>query len=109
MHDTAIHDEFDQPFDLDDQAAPGADAPGPRQDVAMVGGVELNGKSVRSMATAALCARMTTIQVWAALDAANETAALALEQGNYAIAKRAVEQVDLLTGEAERRADRCQR
>lgn len=105
MHDTAILDEFDQPFDAED--APGADAPGPRQDVAMVGGVELNGKSVRSLATAALCARMTTIQVWAALDAANETAALALEQGSYAIARRAVAQVDLLTAEAERRHDRA--
>lgn len=106
MHDTAIHDEFDHPFDAEE--APGAGAPGPHREVAaMVDGVELGGNSARSLATAALCARMTTRQVWAALDAANEVALLALEEGNHAIARRAVAQVDLLTAEAERRQDRA--
>lgn len=108
MHDAAMYEsEFNRPFDAED--APGASAPGPLPWLG-VGPVEvLDGTSARSLATAALCARMTTAQVWEALDAAHAAALSALERGDFRKAAVEVEKADLLTAETARRADRCQR
>ncbi|WP_347138861.1 hypothetical protein [Paracoccus sp. SSK6] len=107
MHDANMFDrEFDVPVDLTDDTAPGAGAPGPRSDeptpAEMVG---LDGVSAGRLGTAAVLARMSDRQVWAALAAANKVALLALEEGNMPVARRAVAQQEALTRELQRRTE----
>lgn len=107
MHDAQIAKEFDIELDLDADTTPGAGAPGPRPDkptpAEMLG---LDGKSAARMATAALFARMSDREVWAALDAVGKVALLALKEGKLAMAKRAVERQEALTREIRRRMER---
>lgn len=106
MHDMEMFGrEFDVPVDLSDDA-PGAGAPGPRPGSptpAQV--VGLDGTSAGRMATSALMARMSDRQVWSALSAANKVALVALEEGNLAVARRAVAQQEALTRELQRRTE----
>lgn len=107
MHNPQIAKEFDIDLDLDADITPGAGAPGPRPDkptpAEMLG---LDGVFATRLATAALFARMSDGQVWAALDAVSKVAILALEEGKLSMAKRAVARQEALTREIRRRAER---
>lgn len=57
-----------------------------------------------ALVAAALFADRSDEEVWTALDAANEAAALALEAGDLVAGARALAEAEVLTSEVQRRA-----
>lgn len=124
LYDAAFQDVLDDPDNIDipdDEivafateavkerlglidTGPGAGAPGPRQGaMGAVQGEALDGTSTRRLAAAAIASGMSDRELWAAVEAADEVALMALEARNYAVGARAVERQEVLGRELRRR------